>query len=50
MIENAIRLAVDTVFQPCVMFPRSMASNVPENILATNKFSIIFDDFFDRDL
>lgn len=49
MIENTIRLAVDTVFQPCMEFPRTMSSTVPENILLFNRFNVLFDDCFDRE-
>ena len=50
MTENCFRIAVDSMFPPFMKFPRTMAFFVPDDILQSNKFELIFDWFFDRDL
>jgi hypothetical protein len=49
MIENLLRIALDPVYPPCTDFPRTMSCYVPENIIMSNKFCVIFDDCYDRD-
>ena len=49
MIENAIRIGVDPIFPPSPMFCASMGkkSIIPDKILESNKFELIFDEVGD---
>lgn len=43
MVENLLRMAVDTVFPPPDNFSNTYKYNIPENSLHYNKFEVIFD-------
>lgn len=49
MMENVFRIAVDPLYPPFMVFPRTMSFCVPENMFQFNKFELIFDSFYDRD-
>ena len=47
MIENVLRIGLDTMFPPPDNFGNNYKYNIPENSLHYNKFELIFDS--DRD-
>lgn len=50
MVENLFRMVVDPVFQPFENeLPRNLACYIPDNIIGSNRFELIFDSLHDRD-
>lgn len=52
MMENAFRLAVDPLFRPKLDCPTSKAESYyiyDDSFLERNKFTLIFDEKYDRD-
>ena len=47
MVENALRIGLDSIFPPADAVPHNYKYNIPENALHYNKFELIFDE--DRD-
>lgn len=50
MLENLFRIAIDPIYQPSEEISKSKSYYVYENSLDKNKFELIFDSLFDRDL
>lgn len=47
MVENALRIGLDTMFPPPDNFGNNHKYNIPENSLHYNKFELIFDSHRD---
>lgn len=50
MLENLARVSLDPVFQPSEEAPKSKSHFIYESCLLKNRFELIFDSLFDRDL
>ena len=44
MIENALRISIDPLFPPPQNWPFTKYSLIPDNIIESNKFELIFDE------
>ena len=49
MLQNVFRIAIDPIYAPFMLFPRTMSFCVPEDMFQCNKFELIFDQCYDRD-
>jgi hypothetical protein len=50
MMENLFRLALDPIYQASEDVPKSKSYYIYDNCLEKNRFELIFDSLFDRDL
>lgn len=50
MVENLARISLDPVFQPSEEAPKSKSHFIYESCLLKNRFELVFDSLFDRNL
>ena len=50
LVENVIRIAIDPIFPPPLVWPKSRRGSLTENLYEHNRFELLFDCSRDRDV
>ena len=49
LIEQVFRIAIDPIYPPPIVWPKSRRYTIPEFLFENNKFELIFDNQHDKD-
>lgn len=49
VVENVLRLGVDSIFPPCVLPNKESEYTLPDKMMEWNKFELIYDSWSEKD-